>query len=339
MILAAITTHKRRPEMVERALKSVVAQTYQDWNLVVVDDSPADYEYRDDVRKMVEGWAEKDSRICYVQHDKNYGVSHARNTALEIARNTQDGGGYEFIAYLDDDDEWLPEKLEKQIARFNECDENTAIVYCGYYRLDDIKGTSIEVRNFFTGNELRKEMMRYNVIGSPSFVLIRSLCLFEVGGFDSEISVSEDTEVWLRILEKYEAAYVDEPLVKYHLQYFGKAKLDASKVCKKRIREILHMMQKNNEYYTKNKYACWIRVGMLVALYRQSGEYGKSLASWFRAIKLQPFRIVGNIRILLKAWFPALSSDRLKDYIHNICPEWLYWHIVSIYRKFARKFL
>ena len=92
MILAVITTCRRKPEMVERAIKSVVAQTYKDWDLVVVDDSPADYEYRYDVRRMCEGWAKKDSRISYLQQDKNYGVSHARNTALKIALNTDWGG-------------------------------------------------------------------------------------------------------------------------------------------------------------------------------------------------------------------------------------------------------
>ena len=85
MILAAITTHKRPPEMVERALKSVIAQTYTDWNLGVVDDSPADWELRDDVRKMIEGYAENDSRIRYVAHERNYGSQRARNTALGIA--------------------------------------------------------------------------------------------------------------------------------------------------------------------------------------------------------------------------------------------------------------
>ena len=91
-VLAAITTHKRPPEMVERAIKSVVAQTYTDWDVVVVDDSPADYEFRDDVRKMVEGWSERDSRIRYVPHDRNYGANHARNTALNIACNLRVGG-------------------------------------------------------------------------------------------------------------------------------------------------------------------------------------------------------------------------------------------------------
>ena len=93
MILAAITTCKRNPEMLERAIKSVIAQTYTDWNLVVVDDSPADYELRGDVRKMVEAYAEHDSRISYIPHDTNRGVSAARNTALKFAENTYRGGG------------------------------------------------------------------------------------------------------------------------------------------------------------------------------------------------------------------------------------------------------
>ena len=99
MILAVITTCRRKPEMVERAIKSVIAQTYKDWDLVVVDDSPADYEYRDDVKKMVEGYADKDSRIRYVQHDRNYGAQRARNTALKIALNTDWGGGMSLLRF------------------------------------------------------------------------------------------------------------------------------------------------------------------------------------------------------------------------------------------------
>ncbi len=70
MILAAITTCRRAPAMVERAVKSVIAQTYTDWNLVVVDDSPAEYEFRDNVRRMVEGYAAQDKRIRYIPHDR-----------------------------------------------------------------------------------------------------------------------------------------------------------------------------------------------------------------------------------------------------------------------------
>ena len=100
MILAAITTCRRAPDMVERAVKSVIAQTYKDWELVVIDDSPSDYELREDVRKMVEGYAAQDSRIRYVAHDNNYGSQRARNTALKIAENTYEGGGMSLLRTL-----------------------------------------------------------------------------------------------------------------------------------------------------------------------------------------------------------------------------------------------
>ena len=94
MILAAITTCRREPAMVERALKSVIAQTFKDWDCVVVDDSPAEYELRGEVRRMVEGYAARDGRIRYVAHDRNYGAQRARNTALKIAvGSSTDGGG------------------------------------------------------------------------------------------------------------------------------------------------------------------------------------------------------------------------------------------------------
>ena len=93
MILAAITTHKREPQMVERAIKSVVNQTYKDWHLVIVDDSPADYELRDEVKHMAEEWCSRDSRITYIQHDKNYGSQRARNTALKVAADSPTTGG------------------------------------------------------------------------------------------------------------------------------------------------------------------------------------------------------------------------------------------------------
>ena len=140
MILAAITTCKRPPEMLNRAIKSVLCQTLRDWHLLIVDDSPQDYELRDEVKRMADDLCEKDERITYIQHDKNYGSSRARNTALNFALKNN----YEFIAYLDDDDEWLPDKLEKQFKKFQECGENTALVYCDSECIDDDTGNIIK---------------------------------------------------------------------------------------------------------------------------------------------------------------------------------------------------
>ena len=74
-------------------------------------------------------------------------------------------------------------------------------------------------------------------------------------------------------------------------------------------------------------------------MYRQVGEYRKSFASWCSAVSLQPLRIFGNIRILFKIFFPAFPIENLKVHVQNILPERLYWRIVPMYKKLARKFL
>ena len=105
LVTAVITTHKRTPELVERALKSILAQTYENIEVFVIDDSPEEYELRSAVKNMIESYAEKN--VTYIAHDKCMGACAARNTGLEAAKG-------EFIGFLDDDDEWLPTKLEKQ---------------------------------------------------------------------------------------------------------------------------------------------------------------------------------------------------------------------------------
>ena len=110
MVSAIITTYKREPSMVLRALDSIIAQTYRDIEIIVVDDSPADYSERDAVRlAIIKRQSENpDISIKYIAHEKNMGACVARNTGLDAANG-------EYVAYLDDDDEWLENKLEVQV--------------------------------------------------------------------------------------------------------------------------------------------------------------------------------------------------------------------------------
>lgn len=305
LILAAITTHKRPPEMVERAIKSVIAQTYTDWNLVVVDDSPADWELRDDVMKMVEGYSRNDSRIRYVAHDRNYGVSHARNTALGIAVRER----YEYIAYLDDDDEWLPKKLEKQLARLEECGENTALVYCGYCIIDDASGRTTIMDIYAGGNlSMLNAILQENVVGSTSFPLIRTRCLAEIGGFDKKLEPSEDYDAWLRLAERFEIACVKEPLVNYHMHNLGNLGGSASR----RLNAMQMFMEKYKTYLENDKNLHWYKLIGISVLYSHNRQYGKSVKAWLKAISLCPFKIVGNLKGVLKIFLPLDFYWRMK---------------------------
>ncbi len=102
-----------RANLVSRAIKSVLNQTYQDFEIIVVDDCS-----EDNTEEIVKSF--NDSRIRYIKHKKNKGGSAARNTGIKRARG-------KYIAFLDDDDEWLPSKLEKQIMLFEKLSKHYGV--------------------------------------------------------------------------------------------------------------------------------------------------------------------------------------------------------------------
>lgn len=128
LVSAIITTYKRPPETVERAIKSVEAQTYKNIEIIVVDDSPDSFSGRDDVKTTVSAH----EGVKYIPHEKNMGAQVARNTGLNAAAG-------EYIAYLDDDDEWDNTKTEKQLAAFT--NERIGLVYSGCIHFDGQTGT------------------------------------------------------------------------------------------------------------------------------------------------------------------------------------------------------
>ena len=100
-VVSVIIPTYNRAHLIGRAIRSVLDQTYQDWELIVVDDASTD-----DIPGIVKGFT--DGRVKYIRHDENKGAAAARNTGIQAARGA-------YIAFLDSDDEWLPEKLERQV--------------------------------------------------------------------------------------------------------------------------------------------------------------------------------------------------------------------------------
>lgn len=117
-ITAIITTYKRKPEVVQRALRSIEIQTYQASEIIMVDDNPIDVEGKelsDALKNLCK------NRAIYIKQPKgNAGANAARNLGIDNAHG-------DFIAFLDDDDEWLSEKIERQMALFN---EDVGLVFC-----------------------------------------------------------------------------------------------------------------------------------------------------------------------------------------------------------------
>ncbi len=287
MISVVITTYKREPTLVARAIDSVLCQTYRDIELIIVDDSPADYPLRQDVEAMVLERKNKTEKIgiCYIAHDRNCGACAARNTGLSHARG-------EFIAFLDDDDEWLPEKLEKQIRQMEHSE--IALVYCGsIYKNDNTGVSTTKKTEYYSGNVLRK-LLYCNFIGSTSFPLIRSDCLRTINGFDEQMQSAQDYDVWIRMSEKFKIGFVPEALVIYH-EHNG---IQITSSPDKKVKGLERLNRKNEKYLASDP-GLWHRRHIVITpYYALTGNKKKALMIWLQCVRKCPQKAKENLKYL-----------------------------------------
>lgn len=198
-----ITTYNRPFSVLRNALNSVLKQTYKNIEIIIVNDNNPENPYNNEIDRGLVSL--NDKRIKYIKHGINKGACRARNTGIYNSNG-------EFIAFLDDDDEWLSRKLEKQIEKFK--DKETGMVYCSYYinrnREKILHNKSKETKSFFD------ELLYRNFIGTLSSIVIRRNVIFDVGLFDPNLPASQDYDLYLRVAKKYKVDFVNEPLLLYH---------------------------------------------------------------------------------------------------------------------------
>ncbi|MDL1975761.1 MAG: glycosyltransferase [Deltaproteobacteria bacterium] len=182
------------------AIESALNQRFEDFEIIVADDSSMDNN-----KEVVRSF--KDKRIRYIRHEKNMGVSAARNTAIRASKG-------EYIAFLDDDDEWLPDKLHKQVELMDRSPENVCGIYSNRLVIDKLSNRIISANP--RAEKLSGNLLYQLAIGNPihtSTVLVRKGCLEKVGLFDETISYMEDRDLWIRLSIEWDFEYVDEVLV------------------------------------------------------------------------------------------------------------------------------
>lgn len=207
LVSVIIPTYKRS-DMLGRAIDSVLNQTYKLVEVIIVDDNDEESIYRKETEKFMKKYS-LDSRVVYVKHKKNKNGAVARNTGIKYSKG-------EYIAFLDDDDEFFSEKIEKQINRINELENTWAGVYCGCNLI--VNGKLFNKLIDLSEGNLKKELlMMKNHIYGGSTLLIRKDILIELGGFDESFARHQDWELLVRIFRKYEIAVVNETLVNIYL--------------------------------------------------------------------------------------------------------------------------
>jgi glycosyltransferase involved in cell wall biosynthesis len=191
-----------RASIVGRAIRSVLGQTYPHWELLVVDDASTDGTERE-IRSY------SDKRIKYIRHPQNRRVSAARNTGIRSAQG-------EYVSFLDDDDEWLPEKLAKEVEVFRNSDPEVGLVYTGKTVYDE-HGRVLQVRMPTLSGWVYDAMLDQHFIGSPSRVTVKKQVLDRVAGFDETFVNCQDYDLWLRVAKISKIAVVPSFLVKRYL--------------------------------------------------------------------------------------------------------------------------
>jgi glycosyltransferase involved in cell wall biosynthesis len=197
LVSVIIPTFNRR-SVLERAICSVLAQTFRDFELIVVDDGSTD-----GTTGLLEDF---DSRLMRL-YQENRGVASSRNLGIKQSRG-------ELVAFLDSDDEWLPEKLSRQVERF---DPSRPYFVC---HTDEIwmRGEQVvsqkSIHRKQGGRFFERALERCLI--SPSSVMLSRTLLDKVGWFDEALPAAEDYDLWLRVTASYDVDFVPERLVIKH---------------------------------------------------------------------------------------------------------------------------
>ena len=193
--VSVIVPTYNRASWLEETLRSVVSQTFKDFELIVVDDGSID-----NTSQIMRSFPDAQ----YFSMGKNSGVSKARNLGLDYAKG-------EFICFLDSDDLWDERKLEVQL-HWMENNIDSQVCYTN----------EIWIRNGVRVNPMNKhrkytgDIFRYCLalcIVSPSSVMLRKELFDKVGNFDESLPACEDYDLWLRIAVKYAFHFIEEPLI------------------------------------------------------------------------------------------------------------------------------
>lgn len=198
-LVSVVVTSFNRPGLLKRAVGSVLAQTYPNTEIIIVDDAS-----QMDVQKILSDFST--FRLKIMVNSTNLGLAVSRNRGWQSARGV-------YVAFLDDDDEWLPEKIEKQVGLFSRLSDKYGVVYCGrevvrfnglgYYHRPKIKG-NISLAIVTTG-----------LSTIPSSCMFRRGVLQSIGGFDSGLRSSIDHDIWMNLAShQFLAHYIDAPLVR-----------------------------------------------------------------------------------------------------------------------------
>ncbi len=291
MVSVIIPTYKRKLDYVSNALQSVINQTYDNIEIIVVDDSPSDFPYRDDIKNYIE--ALNNNRIIYIRNEKNLGGSLSRNVGINVAHG-------EYITFLDDDDEYMSGKVEKQLKFMLDTNCDLSFSNMIMYRMDgkvcdyrDHKGIKA-----FDNDTLLRYHLTKNLSGTPSF-MFKADKLREIGGF-KDAKMGQDFFLMLISIEAgLKIRYFNSCDIKVYKHNDGgisqgKNKIDGENMLFEFKKQYFNRLSKREIRYVKFRHYMVMSVA-----YQRNHLYGKMLGNALRAFFVSPFDFINECFIFI----------------------------------------
>lgn len=233
-VFSIVTPTNNRPQLLKRAIESVLKQNFSDFEQIIVDDAN-----QNESRQIVESFA--DDRLKYIAHQHNKGASASYNTGMMAASGT-------FINFLDDDDEYLPGILEKTLETFLQ-PESPDFVWTGITRVKDTAEGELPLRSQswparFTN--LEEGLKVSTAIGNGFGLSLKKSCLEKTGIYDETLQVGEDTDFMMRLSQHFRFMTIPEVLVKIHHHEYNQ--LTHKRYVKVRIAAYGQILKKNHVF-------------------------------------------------------------------------------------------
>lgn len=270
LVSIIMPSYKRHGDMVRRAINSLRNQTYQNIEIVLIDDNAREdlIEYRNELKDLLEEMA--DSRVIYIQNQENLGGAGARNVGIQAANG-------EYITFLDDDDEYLPLKVEKQLDFMLEHGLDVSFtklnIYNEHDKLIDVREHKIQS---FELEYLRRYHLTKQITGTPTFMMKKTV-LEDVGGFEI-VPMGQEFYLMQKILQgDYRLGYFPDCHVKAYRTKAeaistGKNKIIGEKALYKYKKSFFHLLRFREKQYVRCRH-----YAVMAMAYKRNKKYIKAL--------------------------------------------------------------
>ncbi len=265
LVTCVITTYNRS-SLVSRAIDSAINQTYPNIEIIVIDDH-----YSESYAEVREKYSQYNN-VRFFRNDKNMGLAASRNRGISLAKSP-------YVAFLDDDDQWLPSKIEIQVKFLT---ENPKYVACSSHHIESISkkviGPNIEHLE-------QSDIVCFNIIGPPSKLMIDSNKV--AISFDENAKHAEDWDFYIRLLKLGPVFMIKQPLIIYDTVHFGRMTTGFAKLTIEGIQAKAHMTYKNRALIGENNFKERMAEYYLNGIFQRNGKF-KFMQNVYKEIGFLP---------------------------------------------------